>query len=73
MRRTTVYVPDALKAAIERVAAETGCSEAKLIREGIRLAVEHHRPPLPRSGIFASGEASLSERTDDLLSEFGRT
>src|SRR5439155_459685 len=39
MQKTTVYLPDDLKAAIERTAAETGRSEADLIREGVRLAV----------------------------------
>ena len=39
MCKTTVYLPDDLKAELKRVAAETGRSQADLIREGIRLAV----------------------------------
>jgi hypothetical protein len=72
MRRATIYLPGALKKAIESIAAKAACSQAELNREGIRLAVEHHTRPLPRSGIFASGEDFLSKRADDLLSGFGR-
>lgn len=71
MYRTTVYLPDELKRQLKRVAAETGRSEAELIREGIHLAIARHVPPPPRSGIFASGDSCLSERTDELLEGFG--
>ena len=71
MTKTTIYIPDDLKSILERMAAETGCSEADLIREGIRLAVAQRRPPPPRLGLFASGDPSLSEKVDDLLEGFG--
>jgi hypothetical protein len=61
-----------MKRELERVATETGRSEAELIREGISLALDHHKTVPPRSGIFASGESSLAEQTDELLSGFGR-
>ena len=67
MQKATVYLPDALKAELKRLAAKTGRSEADCIREGIRLAVARHRPPAPRSGVFASGDPRLSERVDELL------
>jgi hypothetical protein len=73
MIKTTVYLPDGLKAQLERVAADTGCSEADLIREGIRLAVAHKVPPPPSFGVFASGRLAASEEVDDLLDGFGRT
>ncbi|MBI4494154.1 MAG: ribbon-helix-helix protein, CopG family [Chloroflexi bacterium] len=72
MHKTTVYLPDDLSAELERLAEETGHSEADLIREGIRLAIAQHLPPPPRSGIFASGDAHLSERVDELLRGFGK-
>ncbi len=72
MKKTTIYLPAALKGVLERVAAETGRSEADLIREGIRLAVAQHEPPAPQSGIFASGDPGLSERVDELLKGFGQ-
>jgi Arc/MetJ-type ribon-helix-helix transcriptional regulator len=72
MFKTTVYLPDELKSQLERTASETRRSEADLIREGIRLAIAQHLPPTPRSGIFDSGESSLSERVDELLQGFGK-
>jgi hypothetical protein len=73
MQKTTVYLPDELKAALERAAVEGGQSEAALIREGIRLVVERQAPPSPRAGVFASEREDLSERVDELLAQgFGR-
>jgi hypothetical protein len=72
MQKTTVYLSDDLKADLERTAAESGISEAELIRAGIRLALAQHLPPAPRSGIFDSGEPDLSARVDELLDGFGR-
>ena len=67
MDKTTVDLPDELKARLQQVAAETGRTEAELIREGVRLAISQHLPPLPRSGVFDSGDPGLSERVDELL------
>ena len=73
VHRTTVYIPDDLKVQLERLAAETGRTEADLIREGIALALGRATPPAPRSGVFASGDPRLTERLDELLAEgFGR-
>ncbi len=71
MRRTTVYLPDELKAALERAAAASGRSEAELIREGVEhVAGLAERPP-PRLPLFDSGDPSLAERADELLDGFG--
>jgi len=72
MNKTTVYLSEELKIQLERVAAESGRSEAEIIREGVRLVVEHWTPPAPRLGIFNSGRANRSERVDELLDGFGR-
>jgi hypothetical protein len=53
------------------MAAETGRSEADVIREGIRIAVSRNTPPAPRSGIFESDDPSLSARVDEILEGFG--
>jgi Ribbon-helix-helix protein, copG family len=71
MNKTTVYLPDDLKAALQRAAAESGRSEAEIIREGAWLAIAKQKPPAPRSGLFDSGDPSLSERVDELLQGFG--
>jgi len=72
MYKTTVYLPDDLKTELKHLAAETGRSEAELIREGIRLAIAQHLPPAPHAGIFDSGDPCLSERVDELLHGFGK-
>ncbi len=69
--KPSTYLPDDLKAELERTAEETGRSEADLIREGVRLALTQHLPPTPHTGIFDSGDSRPSERVDDLLRGFG--
>lgn len=66
MQKTTVYLPDALKAAIESEARRRGSSEAEVIRQAIADAVRH---PRPRAGIV-DGEP-FAEDVDELLVGFG--
>jgi hypothetical protein len=73
MHRTTVYLPDELKTALERLASETGQSEAELIREGVRLAIAQATPPPPTLGIHVSDDPHFAERADDYLAGFGST
>ncbi len=72
MVKTTVYLPDDLKVALERAARETGRTEADLIREGIRLAVDRQQPPLPTIGILVSDDPHFAENVDDHLVGFGQ-
>ena len=74
MEKTTVYLPEDLKAILSRVAAEDGVSEAELIREAIRAAVSGRRRPRPRVPLVAQGlgETTAAERVDDLLEGFGQ-
>lgn len=72
MQKTTVYLPDSLKAALARAAAETGRREADLIREGIRLVVERRAPPPPTIGIFVSDDPHFAEQVDEHLAGFGQ-
>lgn len=71
MEKTTVYLPNDLKVALERVARETGRSEAELIRDGIKLAIERHLPPAPTVPILVSEDPSFAERTEEHLTGFG--
>jgi len=71
MEKTTVYLPEELKRALERAAQATGRSEAELIREGIGTVVGTHRIAEPRLPLFESGQPDLAERADELLRGFG--
>ena len=65
MRRTTVYLPQELKAALERTAAARGTSEAEVLRGALIAATVAH--PKPRLPLFDSGDTTLAERVDELL------
>ena len=66
VRKTTIYLPDALKAAVEREAKRLGWSEAEVIRQAVAAAVH---APTPNAGII-DGEP-FAERVDELLAGFG--
>ena len=72
MFKTTIYLPDELKAALRRMADETGRSEAELIREGVQLAVARRSPPTPTMNILVSADPHFAERADDHLAGFGQ-
>lgn len=67
MHKTTLYLPDDLKAAVERRARERGIAEAQVIREAISGAVGR---PSPRAGLFES-DSRMASRVDELLEGFG--
>lgn len=67
MRRTTIYLPDDLKAALERTAARAGVSEAEVVRTAIAEATAEDASPRPRIPLFDSGDPALAERVDEEL------
>ena len=69
MKKTTLYLPDGLKTAIKRAAAQRGVSEAEVIRQSIRETVGSVRPR-PRGGLFSSGQP-IAREADQLLGGFG--
>ena len=69
MDKTTVYLPQDLKAAVKQAAQRRGISEAEVIRESIRASVGDIRPA-PRGGLFAGSEP-IARRVDELLEGFG--
>jgi Arc/MetJ-type ribon-helix-helix transcriptional regulator len=71
MKKTTLYLPENLKAALERAAVAQGCSEAELIRRAIRDLTQSLEPPRPRLPLFSSGDPTLAERVDEELARFG--
>jgi hypothetical protein len=64
-----VYLPDHLKAALERTAAGQGMTEAELLREGVRMVTERFATPEPRLPLFTGEDPTLSERVDDALAQ----
>lgn len=66
MQKTTIYLGEELKSAVEREARIQGVSEAQVIRNAVSKAVER---PLPRPGII-QGEP-MADRVDELLDGFG--
>ena len=71
MQKTTVYLPDDLKRALEQAATSRGCSEAELIREAVRALTGVATRPRPRMPLFRSGRRGLAERVDQALKGFG--
>ncbi len=65
-RKTTIYLPDELKRAVEREARRRGESEAEVIRRAIAAAVAR---PRPRGGLIEA--EPFAHRTDELLAGFG--
>lgn len=66
-RKTTIYLPADLKEAVEEEARRRGCSEAEVIRNAVREAVQR---PEPAAG-FLDVEP-FADRVDELLDGFGR-
>ena len=71
MKKTTVYLPEDLKSALGRIAAQRGRSEAELIREAVGELVKDSEPPRPRLPLFSSDDPTLAERVDEELRGFG--
>lgn len=75
MVKTTLYLPEAMKESIERLAREEGRSEAELFREAVAQLVASRRPPRPRLPLVRGplGTTNFAERVDEILAEgFGR-
>jgi hypothetical protein len=71
MERTTVYLTEAQKRALERAAKASGRSEAELIREGVDVVTSRVRVAEPVLPLFDSGLPDLAEHVDEALEGFG--
>lgn len=67
MKRTTVYLPDELKARLEAEAARRGTTEAEVIRDAVDKETQRRRP---RGGLFRDGRFDAS-KMDEYLVGFG--
>jgi len=72
--KTTVYLDASAYRRIKALAAAEGRSAADLIRDAVSdYARKRPAGPLPSSlGAGRSGDGSLSERAEELLSEMGK-
>jgi hypothetical protein len=63
MKRKTIYLPDEVSAALERLSEAEGRSQSDLVREGLRYVIDLHsgsgEPPIP---LFMSDDPTLAER-----------
>ncbi|MHB1929971.1 MAG: ribbon-helix-helix domain-containing protein [Acidimicrobiales bacterium] len=69
MEKTTLYLPEDLKAAVKRAAVERGVSEAEIIRESIRVSVGDVRPRA-RGALYSSGRP-IARDAEEMLVGFG--
>ena len=75
MMKTTVYLPESLKADLEKMAAEEDRSEAEIIRAAVQAAVDRRQRPKPRIPLTSEGfdDPTAAERVDELLEGFGES
>jgi len=71
MERTTVYLTEAQKRALERTARSTGRSEAQLIREGVDIVTTRVRESDLVLPLFESGQPDLASHVEESLEGFG--
>ena len=71
MEKTTVYLTETQKRALERASRASGRSEAELIREGVELIAAQHGTAEPILPLFESHQPDLAEHTDEALDGFG--
>lgn len=75
VKRTTIYLPDDLKAQLEAAARAEGRTEADIVRQALADALRRRTPRRPRLPLAEStGQTTnWAERVDELLGDgFGR-
>jgi hypothetical protein len=75
MRKTTLYIPEALKVRLERAARDRNVSEAAIVGVALDAYTREQAPPRPALPLCDSvGDPDLAERVDEILAAgFGRT
>lgn len=74
VKRTTIYLTETQKQALETIAARTQQTEAQLIREGVDQVIALHGPQRRKPGaLFALDDPVLDDphRVDEALEGFG--
>ena len=73
MVKTTLYLPDDLKKAVEREAARRQSSEAEVMRAAIAREVNELERPKPRGGFIDDDWGPIDWNNDDYLAGFGES
>ncbi len=68
VHRTTIYLPEDLKARLAAEARRRGVTEAQVIREALGGALDR---PRPRGGLFDSGDPRWAAADGELLDAYG--
>ncbi|MEA1902638.1 MAG: CopG family transcriptional regulator [Actinomycetota bacterium] len=72
VKRTTIYLPDEMKAAIEHEAARRGVTEAEVIRGAVQAALESRPKRRIQTPAIPEGVGEdLAGRVDELLEGLG--
>jgi hypothetical protein len=71
VNKTTVYLPDDLRAAVKREAARRNVTEAEVIRDALRSSLPMARPR-PRGGFITEDlGGSIAENIEEWMKGFG--
>ena len=72
MKRTTIYLPDEIKVAIEAEATRRGVTEAEVIRESVREHLDSTKERKLNLPLFPEGLGfDLAGRVDEFMEGFG--
>ena len=72
VKRTTVYFPEEMKAAIEREAARRGVTEAEVIRDAVAALLADRKPRRRITPAIPEGLGEeIGTRVDELLEGLG--
>lgn len=72
VKRTTVYLPEEMKSAIEREATRRGVTEAEVIRGAVEGALGSTRKSKQQRPVFPKGWGeNVAGRVDELLEGMG--
>ncbi|MCL2489565.1 MAG: ribbon-helix-helix domain-containing protein [Propionibacteriaceae bacterium] len=72
MVKTTLYLPDDLKRAVEREADRRQTSEAEVMRAAIAASIVAIERPKPTGGFLDGDWTSVDWNTNDWLEGFGQ-
>lgn len=67
MKRTTIFLPEALERQLQQFARSHGRPVAEVVREALTAHLNSNRKPFEMPETFDSGRTDTAERFDELL------